>query len=166
MAKPLTEKQIVAWAESNGKTGDKASKAIGITNWKLTAWQLRQLGYGVEQVAQALEVSEGTVRRWDKQVKEKFAELPTNRIAIDIMQSLVPKAIGVYAKALDGTDMRIAKEAAKDILTNFKILIDRIVVEDNADLTVPDKQLIAESGKIVAEAERFIAQSPAAAPGD
>ena len=149
--KPTTG-EIVEWAESGPKKGEKSKRQNPLSDCRLTAWQLRRLGYSVEQVAQVLECSVTTVKRWDKGVRDKFAELPTARIAIDRIQSLIPKALKAYDEALGCEDMRLRKETAKDILSNFKIITDRIEIERD-DRNRTDDELIAEAERIIAQAK-------------
>jgi hypothetical protein len=117
---------------------------------KLGAWQLRKLGYTIEQTAQALGVGVTTVKRWDKVVEKYFEDLPAIRLAMDAMQTLIPKAFRVYQDALGSKDERLAKETAKDVLISHKVLIDRqekVQVVD--DSTKSDSELVAEAERIL-----------------
>ena len=124
---------------------------------KLACWQLRKLGYTVEQTAQIMELGTTTVKLYDKEVDECYAEMPSVRIAIDKMMTMVPRALGVYNRALEAPDLRIAKDAAKDILTTFKVLTDRIAVE-KADALRTDEELVAEAERIIAQRREAVSE--------
>ena len=100
-----------------------------------------------------MERSIGTIKRWDKEVRGEIAELPTARLAIDRIQGLIPKALRAYEAALSSTtDIRVRKDAAKDILNNFKVLTDRLeIVAD--DREQPDSKLVAEAERLIAQAK-------------
>jgi hypothetical protein len=160
MAK-LTENDIVKWAESANGAKAKNERGNPLSQNKLTAWQLRQLGYTVEQVAQILEVGASTVSRWDGAVRKQFADLPTARIAKDRLQSLIPKALRAYDEALGCDDMRVRKDAAKDILNNFRVITERKETVDDRSRT--DDELISEAERIIAGAKREVGANQ---PGD
>lgn len=139
--------------ESGKKGKGESERNNPISHEKLTAWQLRRLGWGIHQVSQMLEVSVTTITRWDAQVKKEFADLPTTRIATDAIQGLIPKAYRAYEAALSCSDMRVRKDAAKDILNNFKVLTDRFQIEKtDGDPNKSDDDLIAEAERIIAQA--------------
>lgn len=125
---------------------------------KLACWQLRKLGYTVEQTAQIMELGTTTVKLYDKEVDECYAEMPSVRLAIDKMMTMVPRALGVYNKALEADDLRLAKDAAKDILTTFKVLTDRIAVE-KADALRTDEELVAEAERIIAQRREAVSEN-------
>lgn len=117
---------------------------------KLSAWQLRKLGYTIEQTAQILQVGTNTVTVWDREVSKYFEDLPAVRLAIDHVKTMIPEALAVYAKTLRGGDERLAKETAKDILGTFSI------ISDKKEFLIDDKN--KNDNDLIEEAERFIAQ--------
>jgi hypothetical protein len=157
MGKPLTADEIAEfyrWRETVKKKKGQTERNTPLSKSKVTAWQLRRLGYPLKQVAQILDVGISTITRWDRLVRKEFDELPTARIAIDTIQSLIPKALKAYDNALTCDDPRLRKEAAKDILSNFKILTDRVKLETDDDQDRSDDELIAEAERIIAQATR------------
>jgi hypothetical protein len=125
-------------------------KSCQIDYKKLSAWQLRRLGYTVEQTAQILEVGTTTVSVWDKEVDKYFQELPAVRLAVDYVKTMIPSALAVYERTLKGPDIRLAKETAKDILNTFSI------ISDKKEFVIDDKR--KDDNDLIAEAERYIAQ--------
>ncbi len=150
--------EFYQWRKLSQKAKGDSDRGNPLSGNKVTVWQLRRLGWTIEQVGQMLGVSTRTITRWDKVVRKEFADLPSTRIAIDAIQGLIPKAYQAYHDALTCDDNRLRKEAAKDILTHFKVLTDK-PEEGNEDRNRSDGQLIAE-------AERVIAQTTAAAGSD
>lgn len=124
---------------------------------KIMAWQMRRLGYTVETVAMFLGKGTTTIKRWDKELKAEYADLPGIRAATDMIQTMIPRAARVLEKALaegletvhDDKMMRIALDAATKILITHDILRDKITVERD-DVATPDSDLVAEAESIIA----------------
>lgn len=147
---PEKIKKIAQWAAMTKKAGRPKGTTKSLTDRKLTCWQLRKLGYTIEQVAQILCIGESTVFRWDKQCDGAFADLPSVQIGIDRLQSLIPKSIKVYEECLSVDDARVRRETARDILNNFRVLTDRKEVTIPSDGNTATDQLIAEAQRIIA----------------
>jgi hypothetical protein len=146
--KPRTPEDVLNWAKEQSEKVSAKDKPL--EDKQLWAWQLRRRGYTVEQTAQILSIGTTTVKRWDKAVDEKMSEMPAIRLAIDAFQAKVPKALSVYDKALNSDDIRVAKDAAKDILTTFHVAIDRKEIDVKDDRKQPDNDLVAEAERILA----------------
>jgi hypothetical protein len=141
----------------------KQCKSVGfkehdIDYKKLSAWQLRKLGYTIEQTAQILEIGTTTVSVWDKEVDKYFEDLPAVRLAIDHVKTMIPKALGVYETSLRSDDERLAKETAKDILGTFSIISDKkeFIIDDKGK---DDKDLVEEAERIIVQRRQTIANS-------
>ena len=117
---------------------------------QLSTWQLRRLGYTIEQTAQIMSIGTTTVKRWDMEVDKYMTELPAVRLAIDYVKTMIPSALAAYDRALKGSDIRLAKDTAKDILGTFSIIQDKQYV-------VPDDRAVTDN-ELVEEAERILAQ--------
>lgn len=152
--KPKTADEILKWAEEKRKKAAQREQ-IPFSYKQLSAWQLRRLGYSLAQTAQILNVGITTVKRWDKKVDEDLASMPAVRLAVDAYKTKIPKALEVYDKALECDDIRVAKDAAKDILTTFNVNVDRKEFRrPNDDARKSDDELIAEAERILAGAKR------------
>ncbi len=143
---------------------------VNLTHEQVAAWQLLTCGYSSEVVGQMLGVSAVTVRQWKMKIVKEFAEMPSIRAAIDRTMTMVPKALGVVDKAMDGIDIplpgyrAVAYAAAKDVLTANRIFADRMILTD--DRTKSDSELVAEANRIMAEAQKQLEGAIANATGD
>lgn len=133
-------------------------KPCNLTHQQVAAWQLLSLGYTAGVVAQMMDVDRTTVEAWKRKIRVEMAEMPTVRAAIDRTMTMVPKALAVADKAMDGIDIHlpgyraVAYAAAKDVLTANRIFTDRMVVSD--DRNKPDSDLVAEAERIMAQAKQ------------
>lgn len=120
----------------------------------LTAYILWKMGWTQTQLAQVYAVAPNTVWRWIEQIRNsdlaEVVNLPTQRLATDVLLGMVPQALRVYAAILDkGEDHPKAMETATKILNTFKIVRERHEheVTDLTDAT--DDELIAEAEGII-----------------
>ena len=142
--RPQTVRDVLDFAENSQNSVNT------INAKKLSAWQLRAIGYTIEQTAQILNVSMGTVKNWDGLVKKCFEGMPAVRAAIDRMQTWIPKAMDKVEKSMDqDEDAKLAYQAAKDILTSMAVMTERMIVGD--DRKRDDTQLVAEAERIIAK---------------
>ena len=148
---------------STGKPATKcnnANRPVELTYEQVSAWQLLTCGYSSFEVGQMLNVHPSTVRRWKQGIVKEMAGMPSIKAAIDRTMTLVPKALSVVDRAMDGLDLRIpgaravAYAAAKDVLTANRIFSDRMILTDDRAKT--DAALMAEADKIMAEAKAKI----------
>ena len=133
------------------KTSKTAQRVDKLPTYKeLAAWQLRHLGYTIEQTAQMLQIGTTAVKDYDRKMSAVFAEMPAIQLAIDTMRTMIPRAVEVYREALHSCDQKLAKDTAKDILISHKVLIDRHEVLNTDDAKRPDAALIAEAERLLA----------------
>ncbi len=143
---------------------------VDLTHEQVAAWQLLTCGYTSPMVAQMLGVSAVTVRQWKQKIVKEFAEMPSIRAAIDRTMTMVPKALGVVDRAMDGIDIplpgyrAVAYAAAKDVLTANRIFADRMILTD--DRTKSDSELMAEANRIMSEAQKQLEGAIANATDD
>jgi hypothetical protein len=115
---------------------------------ELAAWQLRHLGYTIEQTAQILQLGTTTVKDYERKVSGYYAELPAVEVAIDALKTMIPKAVGVIWDAMNSQDLRLAKETATELLKSQRIITDRREIDLN-DKRVPTDELISEIERII-----------------
>ncbi len=168
--RPKDPQDIVDWAVKKVTKPPQVKKPIGLDHQQVAAWQLLTCGYSSESVGAMLGVNPATIRKWKQKIVKEFAEMPSIRAAIDATMTMVPKALRVVDKALDGIDSKekgyrpVAYQAAKDILTANRIFTDRIAMTD--DRAKPDHELVVEAERIMAQAKKQLTDDIAVAVGN
>lgn len=140
-----------------GKKAPPETKSTPQDSRKVMAWQMRRLGYSIETVALYLGKGTSTIKRWDKEVRAGFSDLPGIQAATDMIQTMIPKAARMLDKALDEglkkeaseKFMRLGLEASTKVLISHDILKDKITLE-RSDVATEDSELIAEAKSIIA----------------
>ena len=131
-------------------TESNKTKGKNMTDKKMTCWLLRRAGWSREVVAGQLGIDVRTVTRYDKECKEYVGEMPSTQLAIDHLQTMIPKAVEVLREALTGTDLRLASEIASKILVSKGVVKDKKYVElTHDDANATDSELIEEARRII-----------------
>lgn len=133
---------------------DKPKRIDAVDAQMISAFTLHRLGWTQPQIGQAFNKSAPTVSRWIKAVRESgeydISGLPSERIALDRLMSMIPDALNRYHNTILHDEKR-GLDAARDVLKTFNIVKDKYEVQ-HGDLTdVPDTELIADIERLLAK---------------
>lgn len=121
----------------------------------------------MEQIGSVFDVSKVTIHRWVHEVKDsgeygEIATLPLHRAATDRLQSMVGKALNVYENTLQiGVAHPKGLDAARDVLKTFRIVRDKIEIEQADFGDAADDELISEAERIVSGVKRSVGKDNA-----
>lgn len=136
------------------QSDDSVKKVDAVDAQMVSAVALYRLGWTQPQIAQVFGKSTPTICRWVKAVTESgdydISGLPSERMAIDRLMSMIPDALNRYHNTILH-DERRGLDAARDVLRTFNVVRDKVEIAQT-DLThVPDSELIADIERLLAQ---------------
>ena len=137
-----------------------SKKHIAFDAKKIAAWQLHSVGYTYAQVADMMCVHERTIASWCREMEGNVTSaLPSVKLALDRVNTMLPKALKVYEDILDATGedhamLSAKRQAARDLLISNKVIRDHRTIELQTDVKeLSQEELIAKTEALLKKAK-------------